>query len=85
MSITYDLVCDELKLEVWIGQGYDFKCFYSGDKEVMESLHEFLWYTKGKPVRLISEFADEEVRANYSTIQQFKIDHPEVEWRYPYE
>lgn len=51
MSTTYDLVCLELKLKLWVGQS-DY--IYS-DLECVKNLGRFLHATKGKPLYFISE------------------------------
>lgn len=49
MSRTYDLVCKETQLGVWIGQGWKgLEVFYSGKPETMERLGRFLAAHIGK-------------------------------------
>ena len=59
MSQTWDLVCDETKQKLWVGQGSgEMRTFYSGEDDVMENLKRFLVETAGKPLRLICSDID---------------------------
>lgn len=55
MSTTYDLVCDDCKECIWIGQGYDKIGHYIYDAE-LESLKDFLYTHKGHKLRYLSEY-----------------------------
>lgn len=71
MSTTWDLVCDETKQRLWIGQGFaegesgplPLGTFYSGQPQTMHALKEFLRATAGKSLRLASEH--DETAADY--------------------
>jgi hypothetical protein len=54
VSLTYSLVCDAAKLQVWVGQGHGGKMtsFYSGEEATMRALGCFLEKTRGKAVHL---------------------------------
>lgn len=57
MSTTYSLCCPEMNLSLWIGQrrmGTEFYV-YSGEKEVMKNLAEFLIKTQGKSLIFIND------------------------------
>lgn len=60
MSLTFTLVCDELRLKVWVGQGHHneqgepvMDTLYADETETMESLKKLLNQTRGKALRLI--------------------------------
>ncbi len=56
MSYTYTLVCHELKIGIWVGQGWDrMTNFYSGMPEKMEKLGRFLEATRGKSLELVCD------------------------------
>lgn len=56
MSHTYTLVCHELQVGMWVGQGWDgMTNFYSGMPEKMEKLGRFLEFTRGKPLELVCD------------------------------
>lgn len=50
MSDSYYLACSHCKGYVWIGQSQNSDppfCFYSGEKDTMEELKQFLWNHRG--------------------------------------
>lgn len=56
MSKTFDLVCKEAKLKIWVGQGsHTMSNFYSGVPKVMQRLGRFLEATRGKPLLLVCD------------------------------
>ena len=86
MSITYDLVCNEMRLRMWVGQGAHFSSFYTGDELVMEDLHDFLKFTQGKSIKLLNEFDAEYCYLEdppYNDFLEFKVLNPQIDWIYP--
>lgn len=55
MSTSYLLACKEVKMSVWVGQGFGgMETFYSGEPDTMEALGVFLNATRGKALVLTS-------------------------------
>lgn len=52
MSTTYDVVCDECRVTLWIGQGDQI---YTGEPDVLAWLSAFLFSHHGHPLRFLSE------------------------------
>jgi len=55
MSQTFRLVCHETKQKIWIGQGQNLICFYSGEPETMARLGRFLAATLGKSLVVLND------------------------------
>jgi hypothetical protein len=84
MAITYDIVCDELRVWLWIGQGHNLSAFYTGDTLVMDDLHDFLYYTLGHPLKVLPEFEMEgRYDLEYVNFTKFKESNPQMKWFRP--
>lgn len=60
MSQSFDLVCDETRKLIWIGQGplppnTEMTVLYSGEPRTMEALRRFLNEHRGKALRFIGQ------------------------------
>lgn len=59
MSETFELVCDETRRRVWIGQGHgDMGTLYSGEDHTMEALKAFLNDHRNTPIMFINDDSD---------------------------
>jgi hypothetical protein len=55
MGLTWALICHSTKQQVTVGKGYDdMGTFWSGNKEIMERLGEFLNETRGLDLVLLN-------------------------------
>ena len=67
MSRTYSLLCNDCKESIWIAQGWksmpETLTLYSGEKETMESLRDFLFTHEGHSLTFIDdERLDDDVK-----------------------
>ena len=74
MSRSYHLVCPEMKISLWVGQGWGgMTCFYS-TQEHLGRLHRFLNFTWGKSlVMMDSEHVDTDW-PEFEEDEQYKDD-----------
>lgn len=59
MSRTFSLVCQDLKLKIWVGQSggsvEGMGSFYTGNPDVMQRLGRFLDFTRGHSLVLLDD------------------------------
>lgn len=67
MSSTYDLICVDKKIKIWVGQSRrgetGMASFYSGEPQTMLALGRFLQATEGHSLKLVCDDLDSDEAA----------------------